>query len=306
MSEWQRVIITLPQELSDIAAEFIISVTSRGVEVEDTACPEQIRITAWLSKQDMANGLLHRVENFVMDTVSDYQDGSTVATIQSDEVKEENWAEKWKEFFRPVRAGRSFVIKPQWEPFEAGVDDLVIEIDPGQAFGVGTHATTALMLENIEWLWDTRAWGPDFYPSVLDVGTGTGILGIAATMKGVSRVQAIDVDPQAVRTAAENAVLNGVDRVMTVNATPLAQLSERFDVVLANIDRDTLKVLAADLARRVSSSGVLMVSGILREQQPEVTQIFREQGLSVTRTSTGSGAGDTGTEEWACLVMAFS
>ena len=299
MSEWERVTITVPADFSDIVSEFIITATSRGVELKDDTSGQTV-ITAWLSRREVDNGLPAAIEEFLERTLPA---SAPRPGLEYREIMDADWSEKWKEFFKPIRVGRHFVIRPGWEPFEPGPGDLVIEIDPGQAFGVGTHASTALMLENIEWLWAHSSSDNDFVPAVLDVGTGTGILSIAAARMGAGHVTAIDIDHEAVRAAAENVRLNGTEHIVSVSATPIEKIREKFDVVLANIDRNTLRLLAPHLAAVLKPGGMLLISGILTGQQAEVAGIFAKQGLSVIRATSGSGAGDTGSDEWACLVL---
>ncbi len=300
--KWEKITIDIPGHLVDIVSEFIISATSRGVEVDDSS--DLCSVTAWLTQEEMETGLLHEIEEFAKGL--SYTPGHDAKAVEvcHEMVEDQDWAERWKEFFRPVRVGKQFVIKPRWEPFEAEERDIVIEIDPGQAFGVGTHASTALMLEGIEWVWNHMLQGRR--PAVLDVGTGTGILGIAAAKKGACLVEAVDIDPEAVRTASENAALNRVEHIMNVSDTRLHSFSRSFDLVLANIDRDTLKGLAPELTDRLVQNGILMISGILKNQQSEVAGVFSNLGLSLVRSSSGSGAGDSDSEEWACITMICS
>ncbi len=298
MPDWEQITITLPENFADIVAEFIISASSRGVELQDGKSEKETVITAWLSNQEMEQGIGAKIEKFIDRTMP-----ASRARIEYSKIQDSDWSEKWKEFFRPVRAGRHFVIKPGWEPFEPGPDDIVIEIDPGQAFGVGTHASTALMLENMEWFWEHNANDDVFAMDVLDVGTGTGILGIAAARMGAGRVMAIDIDPEAVKTAARNARVNGVSDIISVSATPVEKIRRNFSLVLANIDRNTLMTLAPGLISVLKPGGTLMISGILTTQKEEIADLFGRQGLSVMRSASGSGAGDSGREEWACLVL---
>ncbi len=297
--EWEKVTINIPGHLVDIVSEFIISETSRGVEVDDSS--DHCSVIAWLMQEEMHAGLFEKIKAFVRDHVTASEHGANGIEVNHEGVQDLDWAEKWKKFFRPVRIGKQFVIKPRWEPFEAEDRDIVIEIDPGQAFGVGTHASTALMLEGIEWVWKQMPW--DRAPAVLDVGTGTGILGIAAAKKGARHVEAVDIDPEAVRTAAENAGLNRVGHVMNVSDRSLHSFSQKFDLILANIDRDTLKNLASGLTDVLAQHGILMVSGILSNQQAEIASVFEALGLSLLRSFAGSGAGDTDSDEWACMIL---
>jgi len=298
MSDWEQISITLPAEFSDIVSEFIISTTSRGVEIKDGKSAGENIVTAWLSRKEIEEGYAAQIEEFIHRTLAV---SSARHCVNYKKIQDADWGEKWKEFFRPVRVGRHFVIKPGWEPFEPEPGDLVIEIDPGQAFGVGTHASTALMLESMEWFWERFSISEKPAPDVLDVGTGTGILSIAAAKKGAGRVTAIDIDPEAVRTAAQNAEINGTDHIITVSATPVEDITEKFDLVLANIDRNTLRMLAPHLVPRLRPGGILLISGILTCQQNEIADIFTKLGLSVVRATSGSGAGDSGTGEWACI-----
>lgn len=304
---WEKIEITAPADIIDLLSDFIISATSRGVEIMDhqerSDRPYPIKITAWFSKQEMEEGLMEQLLQYTEKLSTRSHLAGDMVNIAHTGVEEENWAEKWKEHFKPLRTGRNFVIKPGWELFEADPNDVVIDIDPGQAFGVGTHASTALMLENLEWLWNEKPWQP-LLPAVLDVGTGTGILGIAAAKQGASMVRAIDIDPKAILIAAENAARNRVQDVMKVDDTPVDKIKGSFHVLLANIDKGTIKIIAEHLIRLMDpAQGTLLVSGILTEQQESVIMIFRKLGLRLMRTTTGSGAGDIGSGEWCCLVF---
>lgn len=311
MNLWEKIEITAPADTIDILSDFIISATSRGVEIVEPdripGRPDEMKIIAWFSREEMEKGVLEHLRQYIerlFERLSAWScpAGHTI-DIAHTCAQEENWSECWKKYFKPIHAGRSFVIKPSWELFDPAPDDLVIDIDPGQAFGVGTHASTALMLENIEWLWQQKPWCSPL-PSVLDVGTGTGILGIAAAMKGASLVRAVDIDPEAVRIARENTARNRVHEIMRVDGMPVDEITESFSVVLANIDRKTIETIAGHLARLVDTAhGTLLVSGLLTEQMKGVAVIFQRVGMELIRTDTGSGMGDTGRDEWCCLVF---
>lgn len=184
------------------------------------------------------------------------------AFVSAAEITDFGWAEKWKEHFRPRRIGRRIIIKPAWEPYTASPDDVVLTIDPGQAFGTGSHETTQMCLRFVEEAFD--ATPPP--RRVLDIGTGTGILGIAAARLGASYTLAIDVDPKAVEVAAENARVNGVaDRFDATNA-PLSRTEGRYDLVVANVLAEILVDLKEEIAERLAPGGLLVLSGILAEK----------------------------------------
>ncbi len=190
------------------------------------------------------------------------------------------WRERWKEYFKPIRVGDALIVTPPWieVPPEPGLRVLVVE--PGMAFGTAQHETTALCLEGVAALY---AEGRS-YPRVLDVGTGTGILGIAAAMLGAQTIVGTDIDPQAVRAARENAALNRATTShasLSFDTTPVERVDGLWDLVLANILTPTLILLAAPITARVRpGNGRLMLSGILAgEQADEIVAAFSAQGL---------------------------
>jgi ribosomal protein L11 methyltransferase len=205
-------------------------------------------------------------------------------------VRNEDWAEGWKQHFKPVRIGARLLVKPSWESAAAAAGDVVIDIDPGMAFGTGTHGTTLLCLEALARLFE----GPAPPDRVLDVGTGSGILSVAAAALGARRVLACDIDSEACRIAGENARLNGVSDRVEVTLQPLAELPPGFDAVLANILAEENIRLAPELVRCLAPGGVLILSGILRERESAVVRAFSRYPLSPPEISHS--------DEWSCLL----
>jgi len=200
---------------------------------------------------------------------------------------EEDWAEGWKRHIRPVRVGRVWV-GPPWERVNAGDAPVAIVIEPGMAFGTGDHPTTALCLGAIDELMATRPGA-----SVLDVGTGSGVLAIAARRLGAGRVVGNDIDPIAVRIARENARDNGTPELEIVDR-PVERIAGTFDIVVANLFANVLCQLAPRLVARTAPGGVLLLSGILQPQLEEVEQAFAREGVQrVERRLQG---------EWALLI----
>ncbi len=196
------------------------------------------------------------------------------------------WREGWREYFKPMRVGKRLVVKPSWEPFEARAEDVVLTLDPGQAFGTGTHESTQLLLAEVE----TRVTKD---VAVLDVGTGSGILGIAALLLGAASVEAIDVDPLAVSAADENAMRNGVASLLRASTTPLTEVRGRYLLVLANIEARVLVPVAETLAARVAPGGLLLLSGLLHEHADPVRAAY-PQFRELARPRQG---------EWSALVL---
>jgi ribosomal protein L11 methyltransferase len=190
-------------------------------------------------------------------------------------IKDQDWLAEWKKGYEPIAIGHRLLVTPSWkrESVDAG-DRVLIEIDPGMAFGTGTHETTRGCLELLEEHWRGGA--------LLDVGTGTGILAIAA-LKLVpgSSVIGIDLDPEAIAVAEENAVINGVAEEITFEVNRLGSFERDFDLILGNLTADVLIPLAADFAAAIKPGGVLIISGILIEQGDEVREAFAAHGFGV-------------------------
>jgi ribosomal protein L11 methyltransferase len=209
--------------------------------------------------------------------------------LRFEQIPAEDWQTRWREHFVPVFVGRTWVIRPSWRNVEApGRIQLVI--DPQQAFGTGTHETTQLILECLE---DRPVPGK----KVLDVGTGTGILAIAAAHLGATKVVAFDVDPVAVQTAAENARINGVEetiRLFVADRPALLQQRIQFDWILMNIQSNIILSLLPDLIPLLAESEAeMLLSGILAEEKEQVKQAIMDLALGI-REERCKG-------EWVCL-----
>lgn len=212
-----------------------------------------------------------------------------VSELRTREVEEEDWANAWKEHFHPLRIGRRIVIRPSWRQFDARPSDVVVDLDPGMAFGTGLHPTTRMVLEAME----NRV---PIGGRVFDVGTGSGILAVAAAKLGAGEVLAVDSDPVAVRVAAENAALNGVGGVVTVRQGSAESGTGDYDVVLANIVASVIAGLAHQLAARLAASGTLIASGIIAERRSMVDAALAEARLDVIETRRSG--------DWRCLIGA--
>jgi ribosomal protein L11 methyltransferase len=186
------------------------------------------------------------------------------------DVDDAGWRDNWKDYFHTLRLGRRLVIKPSWREHAALPDDIVIELDPGMAFGTGQHATTQLCLEALE---EQVRGGMQ----VLDVGCGSGILGIAAAKLGASSVEAVDVDPLAVSATRENASRNGAQ--LSVRQGSLDRASRQsYDLVVANLSARLVAELAGQLVARISVDGTLLASGMIEEQESACRKALEQAG----------------------------
>ncbi len=199
-------------------------------------------------------------------------------------VAEEEWAESWKAFFWPQKIGRRIVVKPSWRDHAAAPGEVVVEIDPGMAFGTGTHPTTALCAELIE-----RHLTPG--ASLLDVGTGSGILLAVAGKLGAGRLAGGDRDPGAVRIAAGNLARNGIPagRALLACGHLAAPFRGPFDLVAANILTDAVLELLEEIPRVLRPGGLLIASGIIVENAAQVAGRMSAMGMTIVETLRREG-----------------
>jgi len=202
--------------------------------------------------------------------------------LQVREIAEEDWAHAWKSHYSTFRVGERVVIRPSWQDYRATASDVVVSLDPGAAFGTGLHPTTRRCLELLE-----KVVRPG--DRVLDVGTGSGILAIAAAGLGAGEVVAVDVDPLAARVAAANVKENGLGGLVHVVAATVTAVAgiPRFDVVVANIIARVIVEIAPELAARVKSSGMLIAAGVIAERAADVALALGAEGFAVDRYEDG-------------------
>lgn len=195
--------------------------------------------------------------------------------IELSGTSEEDWANNWKQYYKPTRIGRHVVIVPQWEDYKAADGDTVVRMNPGAAFGTGTHETTRLCIEFIEEFADKDT-------RMLDIGTGSGILAVTALMLGIKSAVGIDIDELAAKVALENAALNGVDKKFDAHKGDLAQGAQgRFELITANIVADVIIRLAPDVPSHLVQNGIFVASGIIDTRKDEVCEELLKNGLKV-------------------------
>jgi ribosomal protein L11 methyltransferase len=300
-TDWAEIACEVPADMVDTLADFLVELTGNGVGIEnlhlDTFSLDTLEDTptknvkAYLPLDDSLEEMRIRIEHFLTDNGPAFA-GFVYIPPTVAVVRNEDWANNWKVHFKPVRIGERLVIKPTWEEYEKLSGDLVIEIDPGMAFGTGAHPTTRMCLESLERICFNECGGR-FPESVLDVGTGSGVLSIAAALMGATRIVAVDIDPEAVRVTQENLELNRVEKVVSASTTDLAELPGEFGVVVANILAEELVRLSSQLVSRVAAGGWLILSGILTEKVDFVCAGF--PGLALIESPREA--------EWSCLTF---
>lgn len=200
--------------------------------------------------------------------------------LYSEEVNDSDWADGWKKYFKCTEVGTRLLIRPSWEDYDKNTDRAILSIDPGAAFGTGTHATTSLCLELLE-----DYVTPD--SRVLDIGSGSGILSIGSVLLGAAHADGVDIDAQSVKVAKENAEINGVSDKTNYLVGDLAdKISGKYNVVCANIVADVIIRLLENVADYMEPDAVLITSGIIDLRECDVTAAFEKFGFKVEKRIT--------------------
>lgn len=201
--------------------------------------------------------------------------GAAPPLITTRIVQEEDWANSWKRYFKPLKIGRRLVVRPTWEEYSPGEGEIVLDLDPGMAFGTGGHVTTAMMAAFLE-----KYLRPG--NSVIDVGTGTGILAMFSSRLGAASVLALDNDDVAVKVARENIKQNGLSAGIRVKKNDLLSgIGEKAELIAANIIADIIIKLFPQAKQCLEKNGLLLVSGIIRERKAEVCQAAFSWGFEL-------------------------
>lgn len=298
--DWLEVTVRTNTAGADMISELLISAGAKGTSIEDRfdAFSEPTDATQWdlidpsvIEKMD-EDTLVHAyfpAETTSRETIESLRARLAALTpewlgfdagkreLEIANVREEDWAENWKKYYKPFRVGRHLVVRPVWEKYEPQAGDKIISIDPGMAFGNGTHETTSMCLGLVE---DYIKPGD----TVLDVGTGSGILAIASVLMGAQSALGVDLDPVAVRVANENIERNGLsDRVRAQAGDLVKGIDTQADVVFANIIADAVIMLSRAVRAHMKPGGVFICSGIILEREQEVHDALSEAGFTVDR-----------------------
>lgn len=299
--EWTDIKTTVPACFSDTAEAIATGISGGGIYIEDYRdLEQQVQQIAHvdLIEQDLVDKPRDKVtihlyiapdENFaeIADLMRDRLARAEVPfTLTCEGVEQEDWENGWKQYYHAMEIGTRLAIVPSWEHYDT--QRAVITLDPGMAFGTGTHETTALCLETL----DEHVHGGE---RVLDIGTGSGILAIAALKLGALQAEGIDIDPMCVRTAGENAQRNGVQQNFRVLIGDLSdKASGQYDIICANIVANAIKALVPNIPALLKPGGIFMASGIIDTRKEEVIAAVQAAGLNVQQVKEKNG--------WVCLV----
>ncbi len=301
--DWTEVRMTVPTADTDRAAAIANMVVPYGLYIEDYSDLEQgAREIAHIDLIDEELLARDRTRSVLHVYISPEENPAEAAVflrerfaaegidceLLTSAVSEEDWANNWKAYFKPLPVGERLLICPTWEPIPETDGRAVLSIDPGMAFGTGGHDTTRLVLETLE-----KAVTPE--TELLDIGCGSGILSIAALLLGAKRAFGVDIDPLAVKTARENGALNGMaePRFTVCEGDLAARVTGRYDVVAANIVADAIIALSPAVPAFLKDGGTYIVSGIIDTREDEVLAALETSGFAVTGRRESGG--------WLCL-----
>ncbi|TDM15578.1 50S ribosomal protein L11 methyltransferase [Macrococcus bovicus] len=291
--DYKEITLMINHEVEPFIAEILNELGANGVVIEDSLelqkgrietfgeiyelnpadYPEQdVRVKCYYSEYDYKDELLSDIEKAVR-ALQDVE--VTRFEIETADIKDEDWENEWKNHFHAFKASERFTVVPSWEDYQPADDEEIIHLDPGMAFGTGDHATTSMCLRLVE-----EYVKPGM--SVIDVGTGSGILSIAAHRMGAAPIRAVDLDKVAVRVAEENFRINHcADAIETDTGNLLVGETEKRDVVIANILAHIVDLMIDDAFTLLNDEGLFIASGIIEEKEQMITEHMTEAGFSI-------------------------
>ncbi|NNK56215.1 MAG: 50S ribosomal protein L11 methyltransferase [Desulfofustis sp.] len=287
-----KLTITLDSSLVDSLSDFLIGVHDSAIELSVTDGDGPVTLQAFAEKDvssiDEVESVIAQVREYGFELAQIFACDPPKITVEF--LEDRDWSESWKVHFKPFAIVPGLVIAPSWEKYEPAPDEKVIVMDPGMAFGTGHHETTRLCLEVLSQTEAVVKGG-----TMLDVGTGTGILAMASVLFGARHAVGIDNDTEAVKAARDNCRLNSLSEKIEISDRPLEDIESTFDLVVANIVHDVLLELSKDLGR-VASGGSLLLSGLMDGNQSEnIIHCFVDKGFQLIEKHTD--------DHWCALLF---
>ena len=299
--DWVEVKIQSPPELVDAISNFLLELGSEGISQEEEidqkdfneSAPANIpdQLKAYFPERSKWEQKLARLADY-LESLHEIFPELAKPEFAVRKFADQDWGEEWKKYFKPVRIFKNIVIKPTWERYSPSGRDIVIEIDPGMAFGTGQHPSTRMCLEALEEVLLKER--PNRKSSVLDIGTGTGILSIGAAKLGAYRVVAVDIDPKAAEIAQQNVNINNVEGEVSVMSMDIVNLDGSFDVIVANLTAETIVKLHAHIGQMLARGGHLVCSGIIEQRAHLVEEAMASLALQQEKVLKE--------KEWVCYT----
>jgi len=285
---WLRISLRVPKAFNEAVSNFLMEQGATGIEEKEDS-QERERLEAYFVCDGRERGVLRRLRRY-LGSLREIQPEAARTEIEAATIPELDWGEKWKRFFNPFHVTSRIVVRPPWSSFRPKRNETSIVINPGMAFGTGSHASTKLCIQALEKGLKRKG------QSVLDVGTGSGILCLLAARMGAIEVLGIDTDEVAVKVARENVMRNRLSGAVKVRKGSVGHIQRQFDVVVANIDLGGLRRMRKSLLRRLKKKGLLILSGLLETEGERLRKDYLETGQLRRAQSSREG-------EWVCLTF---
>ncbi|MGL4774079.1 MAG: 50S ribosomal protein L11 methyltransferase [Clostridium sp.] len=243
-------------------------------------------VKAYFSEEDNMENVLSYVEEKINE-LKDMGLDLGEAKIEHEEMFEQDWANNWKKYYKPTKVGEKIVVKPIWEEYTEKGEELIVNLDPGMAFGTGTHETTRMCIQALERYVEKDS-------TVFDVGCGSGILAIAAAKLGAKKAVGVDLDPVAVESSLENVTYNDLNNIEILHGNLVEVIEGKADIVVANIIAEIICILCEDVQKVLKQDGYFITSGIIHDRVEMVTNKLNETGFEVLEVNKDG--------EWNCIV----
>ena len=278
--------LTLPNTFSELFGNLLVENGCKGYVMEESG-KDKIVLKGYLKGKLKIASLLYKVNKYA-ESLRKLDKNDIEAEVGLTEIKEEDWSKDWRKSFKPIQVSRKIIIKPVWIK-KSFPQRLVIEIEPKMAFGTGEHSTTRLCLRTLEKYQKTG-------DRVLDLGTGSGILAIAAAKLGASYVLALDIDPDAISNARKNIKKNKVQKIVDLNFGTLSSKisNNSFDLIVANLTRTQIVKFFEGMNRVIKKGGIFILSGIQTEEKKEMEKFLLTNKVSLKEIVSEKG--------WVCFV----
>lgn len=300
--KWIEINAVLPRENEDVVSGIFYNLGAKGLDIEDSKDLidlsnrknewdffgisleglnlDEIKIKAYFSQEEDIDFIV----SFLKENIEEKGFGK----ITTAEIEDEDYLNNWKKYFKPFKIGRNIIIKPSWEDYEEKEEDIIIDIDPGMAFGTGTHETTSLCIEALEEYVEKG-------DTVFDIGCGSGILSLVSAKLGAQRVLAIDLDPLCVKTSKENIIKNKLEDKIEVKKGDLLQvLQGKADLIVANIIAEVILTMTDDIKDYIKEGGIFIASGIILEKKDRVLESLKDNDFKIEKIKTQG--------EWVSIV----
>lgn len=299
--KWLKIEIAASAELMDALGNFLTETGAQGVfqETLEPPFPEDFpeaqaceTIKAYFPQDVRSEKRIAAIQKYLKSLTEIFSD-FPAPVLKTEIISDPDWGEQWKKYFKPLRVSSNIIVKPTWERYTPSSRDIVIEIDPGMAFGTGQHASTRMCIEALEDIIMKDRSVQDW--RVLDVGCGTGILGITAARLGAKDVICLDIDKKATEIARENAAINLVSDRLHIVSKDAAAITETRNLIIANLTSKLLLKLRHHLTQLLEPEGYMIISGIIEQDAQEIEENFSAAPLIQNRVITE--------KEWVCYVL---